>query len=66
MNIILIPTIVLIILSAAVSTGVLKILLDSIEGELFELGKCCNFIVEGDSDVEIPTYFGTQDIAEVY
>jgi hypothetical protein len=49
-----------------VSAIFLKVLLDSIDKELFELDHRCKFIVEGDINIEIPEYKGTQDIKELY
>ena len=36
--------------------------MNSIDDELLELDSLCQFIVEGDINVQIPDYFGTKDI----
>jgi hypothetical protein len=62
LNALIIPIVILIILGSIVSTIILKNLLDSIDNELYELEHRCQFIVEGDINIEIPDYEGTQDI----
>lgn len=53
-------------IGSIVSAVFLKVLLDSIDKELFELEHRCSFIVEGDINVEIPEYKGTKDILDLY
>jgi hypothetical protein len=62
----IIPVVALIVIGSIISAVVLKILLDSIENELFELEHRCKFIVEGDISIEIPEYNGTKDIRQLY
>jgi hypothetical protein len=47
----LIPSGILILIGTIVSAFVLKVLLDSLDNELFELDNRCRFIVDGDINV---------------
>lgn len=62
LNILIILVIVLVVIGSLISTCILKILLDGIDKKLFRLEDYCKFIVDGDINIEIPEYKGTQDI----
>ncbi len=62
----IIPVALLIVIGSIISAVVLKVLLDSLDKELYELEHRCQFIIDGDTSIEIPEYNGTKDIQELY
>ena len=66
LNLYLALVITFIIISFIVSFCVLKQLMNGLDDELIELENRCNFIVDGDINIEIPEYTKTKDIKAVY
>ena len=62
----LIPSAILILAGSIVCGLILKWLLDSLDKELFELDNRCQFIVDGDINIDISEHEGTKDIRDVY
>jgi hypothetical protein len=58
----IIPNVILILAGSIVSGLILKYLLDSLDDELCELDNRCQFIVDGDINIEISEHEGTKDI----
>lgn len=56
LNALIVPVAILIVIGSLMSAIVLKVLLDSLDKELYELEHRCQFIVEGDAHIEIPEY----------
>ena len=60
------PILISILISIAISVVVLRYILNDLDLELFKINDYCKFIVEGDINIEIPEFKGTQDIIQIY